>query len=240
MKNTHISVVIENNVYSSDELFQRSREGLFWSLFQELRSNEGNKHQNNTRVSAETVHHVSTYIILFPTTHNESINDDKNDDLYTSPPCLTQFSFCWWRHNQLLMMSQWPDNCEAITWIMISNSLDIDFIRDDIHGRSRTNFFLLHQSVVNSRNTLTHSFQCCSTGTEVNVWLCRCQRSYPETYAWWRHQMEAFPALLALCEGNPRVTGGFPSQRPVKPEQKVEQTIETPVIWDTIALIMML
>ena len=32
---------------------------------------------------------------------------------------------------------------------------------------------------------------------------------------WWRHQMETFPALLALCEGNPPVTGRFPSQRPV-------------------------
>ena len=33
--------------------------------------------------------------------------------------------------------------------------------------------------------------------------------------AWWRHQMGTFSALLALCEGNPPVTGGFPSQRPV-------------------------
>ena len=33
--------------------------------------------------------------------------------------------------------------------------------------------------------------------------------------AWWRHQMETFSALLALCEGNPPVTGGFPSQRSV-------------------------
>ena len=32
---------------------------------------------------------------------------------------------------------------------------------------------------------------------------------------WWRHPMETFFALLALCEGNPPVTGGFPSQRPV-------------------------
>ena len=31
----------------------------------------------------------------------------------------------------------------------------------------------------------------------------------------WRHQMETFFTLLALCEGNPLVTGGFPSQRPV-------------------------
>ena len=33
--------------------------------------------------------------------------------------------------------------------------------------------------------------------------------------SWWRHQMEAFSALLTLCEGNPTVTGRFPSQRPV-------------------------
>ena len=47
---------------------------------------------------------------------------------------LAQFSFCWWRQNQLLMTSQWPDNCDTIAWIMTSNSLDL--IHDDIHGRS--------------------------------------------------------------------------------------------------------
>ena len=34
-------------------------------------------------------------------------------------------------------------------------------------------------------------------------------------FSWWRHQMETVSALLVLCEGNPLVTGGFPSQRPV-------------------------
>ena len=28
--------------------------------------------------------------------------------------------------------------------------------------------------------------------------------------AWWRHQMETFSALLAICKGNPSVTDGFP------------------------------
>ena len=32
---------------------------------------------------------------------------------------------------------------------------------------------------------------------------------------WWRHQMEIFSALLALCAGNSPVPGEFPSQRPV-------------------------
>ena len=33
--------------------------------------------------------------------------------------------------------------------------------------------------------------------------------------SWWRHQMEAFPLLLDLCEGNSPVTGEFLAQRPV-------------------------
>ena len=33
--------------------------------------------------------------------------------------------------------------------------------------------------------------------------------------AWWRHQMETFFALLAICAGNSPVTGEFPTQRPV-------------------------
>ena len=32
---------------------------------------------------------------------------------------------------------------------------------------------------------------------------------------WWRHQMEAFSALLALRAGNSPVSGEFPSQMPV-------------------------
>ena len=32
---------------------------------------------------------------------------------------------------------------------------------------------------------------------------------------WWRHQMETFSTLLALCAGNSPVTGEFPAQRSV-------------------------
>ena len=32
---------------------------------------------------------------------------------------------------------------------------------------------------------------------------------------WWRHQMEPFSALLAICAGNSPVTGEFIAQRPV-------------------------
>ena len=32
---------------------------------------------------------------------------------------------------------------------------------------------------------------------------------------WWRHQMETFSALLAICAGNSPVPGELPTQRPV-------------------------
>ena len=113
---------------------------LFWCLFPELRSNEGNKYQNNTRVSTETVRHESTYITLFLTRHNESINDDATT-IFTHRPrvSLARSLFCWWRHNRLLMTSQWLDNCDAITWIIISISLDTYYIHGDIHDRSCKN-----------------------------------------------------------------------------------------------------
>ena len=58
-----------------------------------------------------------------------------------------------------------------------------------------------------------------------DTWKCQpppqIHRGYCETNwavtcrPWWRHQMETFSALLALCAGNSPVTGEFPAQRPV-------------------------
>ena len=42
-----------------------------------------------------------------------------------------------------------------------------------------------------------------------------CHLSVQSLISWWCHQMETYFVLLTLCEGNPLVTGGFPSQRPV-------------------------
>ena len=95
--------------------------GLFWCLFPELRSNEGNKYQNNTRVSTETVRHESKYIILFLTRHNESIND-KNDDLYTSSPCLTRSVFV------LQMTSQ-----SIADDVIVTGQLWRDHVKSDIY-----------------------------------------------------------------------------------------------------------
>ena len=40
-------------------------------------------------------------------------------------------------------------------------------------------------------------------------------RDQMTTNPWWRHQMETFSALLAICAVNSPVTGEFPAQKPV-------------------------
>ena len=45
---------------------------LFWYLFTSLLRNSGNKHQNNPLVSAETVRHSSTNIILYMSNNMEA------------------------------------------------------------------------------------------------------------------------------------------------------------------------
>ena len=40
-------------------------------------------------------------------------------------------------------------------------------------------------------------------------------REVNDNNAWWRHPMETFSALLAICAGNSPVTGEFPTKRPV-------------------------
>ena len=45
-------------------------------------------------------------------------------------------------------------------------------------------------------------------------WTCQ-RKSTQLTSTWWRHQMEIFSALLAICAGNSPVTGEFHAHRPV-------------------------
>ena len=72
------------------------------------------------------------------------------------------------------------------------------------------------------------------------------------TALWMHHgdviKWKLFFSVTGLLWGNTSVSGGFPSRRPVTPsfivlfdlchKQTTEQTVETPVVWDTIALMM--
>ena len=52
--------------------------------------------------------------------------------------------------------------------------------------------------------------------SKVTMLLTSFTRNKPTTaQAWWRHQMETFSALMAICARNSPVTGEFPAQRPV-------------------------
>ena len=51
----------------------------------------------------------------------------------------------------------------------------------------------------------------CNGAAETHYLLWRVRWSW----SWWRHQMETFSALLAICAGNSPVIGEFPAQRPV-------------------------
>ena len=59
----------------------------------------------------------------------------------------------------------------------------------------------------------------CEAGTQVNVVTVGViSNLYADLILidwWWRHQMETFSALLALCAGNSPVIGEFPAQRSV-------------------------
>ena len=77
-------------------------------------------------------------------------------------------------------------------------------------------------------------------------WRTRSYLSYMTTVRpWWRHQLETFPRYWPFVRGIHRwIPLTKASDAEVwcflwsAPEQTVEQTIETPVIWDAIALIM--
>ena len=75
-------------------------------------------------------------------------------------------------------------------------------------GHTLFNFAVIRLNVALKPILYWHrgNLQDCSSITHTN---------FPYFTQWWRHQMETFSALLALCEGNSPITGDFPSPRPV-------------------------
>ena len=51
---------------------------------------------------------------------------------------------------------------------------------------------------------------------------------------WWRHQMETFSALLAICAGNSSVTSEFPAQRPVNRGLNLRRTSKSGMLANTL------
>ena len=103
---------------------------------------------------------------------------------------------------------------------------------------------IIHDDYIFGKHIYFSSCNMFRPASSCNLW----QTLY-HNVTWWSHHMETFSALLPFCAGNSPVTGEFPSQRPVTRsfddlfdlrlnKQTVEQTMDTPMIWDTTALIM--
>ena len=129
---------------------------------------------------------------------------------------LPRFSFCWWRHNRLLMMSQWPDNCDTITWIVISNLVDIDFIHGNIHGQSckKKRAFTPAMAGQRQRAVVLHEFtdssgSCCAAAS-ASIYAvpkrCCCLLSVRDLavsgWQWWKWVQEQ--AICSQHDGGSR------------------------------------
>ena len=108
-------------------------------------------------------------------------------------------------------------------YLWVAKSLESPFRRFRIHWNGNVFIFFFH----NFRHRLHRKFVEVTTfvaasGEISSKWHFRfgftvncVPKIHWSTTAWWRHQMETFSALLALCAGNLPVPGEFPSQRPV-------------------------
>ena len=107
----------------------------------------------------------------------------------------------WYRHSMsmfTLRLQQLPHNTKRVG---SRSRLGISFCFSNK---------LIKSSKMNKQWTL---LSCYDHHSEWEV--CRKPCTYVCADTWWRHQMETFSALLALCVGNSLVTGKFPAQRPV-------------------------
>ena len=84
------------------------------------------------------------------------------------------------------------------------------------HSLALTHRNILPFSPINKRAIdLTSLFVMISRAVNaIKKWPCFVTLCFV-VVTWWRHQMETFSTLLALCAGNSPVTGEFPAQRPV-------------------------
>ena len=94
-------------------------------------------------------------------------------------------------------------NNQSVTYMLITKQRPIYWHWQMLNHFISASFFQIH-------------------GWQTDNEISKCYKGNTETRAgvllvsaWWRHQLETFPALVTLWEGNSPVIGEFPSQRPV-------------------------
>ena len=72
-----------------------------------------------------------------------------------------------------------------------------------------------HQVLIDLFDLFVHIFQgYIKSPSATAQQRANCEHNSGDVLPWWRHQIETFVALLAICAGNSPVTGEFPTQRP--------------------------
>ena len=84
--------------------------------------------------------------------------------------------------------------------IMAISGSVVDHLGDKMPQTRLDSAQLMHRPSISHRIKASFFVLCCG---------------YIASSSWWRHQMEIFSALLAICAGNSPVTGELPTQRPV-------------------------
>ena len=96
-------------------------------------------------------------------------------------------------------------------WITFCDELEA--LKRSLH--LLTNFVFESKLVMESWQTIVERSKTLSVRFVALCKPCKPCNHFEWRSSWWRHQMETFSALQAICVGNPSVTGEFSSQRSV-------------------------
>ena len=118
----------------------------------------------------------------------------------------------WWRHQMETVLTVF-----SFSTIVFHTLTKLNQTRVSTTAANRVKYYYCqcyhyyHESIWQNVKSIPPLFICTSL-ISLDAWL---PKICIQTISRWRHQMETISPLRALCEGNPPVTGGFPSQRPV-------------------------
>ena len=118
----------------------------------------------------------------------------------------------WWRHHAVAGPIYWYIRWTELPWIFPGAPLIFNGAPRNIQGNIESYGGLNLVNFVPA-DPQTPNGTGLSAGSELTP--ARVVFSLVINVSWWRHQMETFSALLAICVGNSPVTGEFPAQRPV-------------------------
>ena len=153
--------------------------------------------------------------------HGSTVNNDTNTTIHSTTK---QWIYSWdkiyaytiiWLHMIIIilfseetMKDTRARESAANCYMMTSSNGNIFRVTGPLCGEFTGH--RVHYEVTVVKASMMHSYH--KPNWEMKYYPCR---FWKDVKTWWRHQMETFSALLAICAGNSPVPGEFPTQRPV-------------------------